>query len=169
MSEAYNEYLFNHISNVIYGYNWLESNLPELIPVGTNVSLGTHDDSKYSKEEYDAYDQYFYGDSEDPDVKEAFDIAWLHHIHNNPHHWQHWVLFEDEGGVNKPKALKMPYNYILEMICDWWSFSWKAGNLYEIFNWYDDHKRKMLLHPETKKTVENILEALHDKLIELDK
>ncbi len=25
----------------------------------------------------------------------GFNTAWLKHIHRNPHHWQHWVLFED--------------------------------------------------------------------------
>ena len=33
--------------------------------------------------------------------------------------------------------LEMPYDYIIEMICDWWSFSWQSGNLYEIFKWYE--------------------------------
>nr|DAE02562.1 MAG TPA: hypothetical protein [Siphoviridae sp. ctmYS12] len=30
--------------------------------------------------------------------------------------------------------MDMPYNYIIEMICDWWAFSWNKGNLQEIFN-----------------------------------
>jgi hypothetical protein len=25
----------------------------------------------------------------------SFDKAWLHHQHNNPHHWQYWLLRED--------------------------------------------------------------------------
>src|SRR5947207_278928 len=30
-------------------------------------------------------------------VDEAFDGAWLHHQHVNKHHWQHWVLRNDDG------------------------------------------------------------------------
>ncbi len=45
---------------------------------------------------------------------------------------------------------------ILEMICDWWSFSWKTGNLYEIFNWYDAHKDYIKMHPKSRKKVETI-------------
>ena len=57
-----------------------------------------------------------------------------------PHHWQYWVLINDnpeEGEV----LIEMPYNYILEMICDWWAFSWAKGNLNEIFPWYEERKR----------------------------
>ena len=90
-------------------------------------------------------------------VKHGFDLAWLHHQHNNPHHWQHWLLREDDGNM---KALEMPFNYVVEMICDWWSFSWTNGNLYEIFDWYKENKPKMLLHKNTEKLVEQILDIL---------
>ena len=58
----------------------------------------------------------------------------------------------------------MPYKYIIEMICDWWSFSWNKGNLKEIFDWYDDHKNHMKLHKDTRKTVEEILNRIKEKL-----
>ena len=62
--------------------------------------------------------------------------------------------------------LDMPYNYIIEMICDWWAFSWNKGNLYEIFSWYDAHKAYMKLSDNTRKTVEDILGKIKDKLDE---
>ena len=49
----------------------------------------------------------------------------------------------------------MPLEYVIEMICDWWSFSFKTGNLYEIFDWY-----KMILHEKTKKFVEETLDKI---------
>ena len=58
----------------------------------------------------------------------------------------------------------MPYDYIIEMICDWWSFSWQSGNLYEIFNWYEEHSKYMKLAPGTKNTVEYILDNMKNKL-----
>lgn len=91
--------------------------------------------------------------------------AWLHHIHENPHHWQYWVLVNDdpeEGAI----ALDIPYKYVIEMICDWWSFSWKTGNLYEIFDWYDAHKNHMILSEYTRELVEEILEKIKVKLDE---
>ena len=44
----------------------------------------------------------------------------------------------------------MPYDYILEMICDWWSFSWQSGDLYEIFKWYEDHSKYIKLAPKKR-------------------
>ena len=58
----------------------------------------------------------------------------------------------------------MPYNYIIEMICDWWAFSWNSGNLNEIFDWYDEHKDYMKLSEKTHKMVEDILSKIKDKL-----
>ena len=53
----------------------------------------------------------------------------------------------------------MPENYVIEMICDWWSFSFKTGNLYEIFDWYEKHKG-MVLHEKTRKLVEDTLNKI---------
>ena len=41
--------------------------------------------------------------------------AWLLHIHRNPHHWQYWVLINDnpEEGEN---LIEMPYNYIIGLV-----------------------------------------------------
>lgn len=63
-------------------------------------------------------------------------------------------------------CIEMPYKYVIEMICDWWSFSWSTGNLYEIFNWYEDHKKTMQLHKNTRKLVEDILSQIKKKLDE---
>ena len=111
----------------------------------------------YREEEYGPYDEYFYGSKDNID---EFNYAWLHHIHNNAHHWQYWVLVNDEGTV----ALDMPYNYIIEMILDWWSFSWKSNNLYEIFSWYEEHKKTMILNENTKIIVESILADMKEIL-----
>ena len=166
MSVEYDNYLNEHIMNVNRAYDWLRTNLRGMAsPNGDFTSLlylGHHDESKYSIEEYDAYDTYFYGPMS-KDVKENFNYAWLHHIHENPHHWQYWVLINDdpkEGEI----IMDMPYNYIIEMICDWWAFSWNKGNLNEIFYWYEEHKDYMKLSDNTRKTVEDILSKIKEKL-----
>ena len=64
--------------------------------------------------------------------------------------------------------LEMPYDYIVEMICDWWAFSWAKGNLYEIFNWYAEHSEFMKLAPRTRETVEDILDKIKNRLDSLE-
>lgn len=167
MSLAYGEYLCNHIDNVNRGYEWFKENLPELLgDIDYTYQIGGHDQSKFMPEEYEPYDEYFYGkDKNDPAVKLNFQYAWLHHIHNNPHHWQYWILHNDEPGEGMV-ILDMDYCYIIEMICDWMSFSFKKGNLMEIFSWYDAHKDYMKLSNQTRKTVEHILDKMREKLEE---
>lgn len=166
MSVKYEKYLNSHITFVRAGYAWLKENLPELTGDADYVfQFDGHDLSKFGLEEYVPYDRYFYGNEKTPEIKREFQYAWLHHIHNNPHHWQYWVLHNDEPGEGMV-ILDMPNNYILEMICDWWAFSWKSGNLFEIFSWYDKHKAYMKLSDATRNTVEDILAKMKAKLIE---
>ena len=174
MIQDYDNYLEEHIKNVKIAFEWMLINIPELFKDYDSEYLGEvllnkidqHDKSKYSEEEYFAYCEYFYGSNKDTkETLENFNAAWLHHQHYNPHHWQHWLLRQDDG---ETRALEMPYNHLLEMICDWWAFSWKQGNLYEIFDWYEINKHKQVLHDSTKKTVEMILNKLKIKLDELN-
>lgn len=166
MRDEYDVYLTTHISNVKKGFEWLLQKLPQLFKDYDADHIGSiiaqHDESKYSDEEYWPYCEYFYG-QRNSNVEEEFNKAWLHHQHENPHHWQHWLLQEDEG---KLTPLEMPYEYIIEMICDWWAFSWAKNDLYEIFNWYNNNKSKMNLHKSTLDTVENLLKLLKDTLDE---
>ena len=67
----------------------------------------------------------------------------------------------DEGEV----VMDMPYNYIVEMICDWWAFSHMKDDLTEIFKWYDEHADYMKLSDNTRKEVEWILGKMKEKLL----
>lgn len=166
MSIEYDNYLDQHRRNVYKGYFWLTENLPELLAFSHNLGWQCcygHDQSKYEPEEYDAYDRYFYGDLKDEKCISEFQQAWLHHIHNNPHHWQHWILINDDPDEGEI-ILDMPLQYIIEMVCDWWAFSWSKGNLYEIFSWYDKYKIYMKLSENTRSTVEDILNKIRTKL-----
>lgn len=164
MSYQYDEYLRQHISAVEQAYNWIREHLPEVARKIDDdkwlLDIRKHDVSKYSDEEYKAYDKYFYGGNRSYKVVSDFNYAWLHHIHNNPHHWQYWVLQHDD---EPEEVLEMPYRYVVEMICDWWSFSFRSGNLNEIFDWYEKHK-DMKLHPKTRKIVEDILDRIKKEL-----
>ena len=158
MSVEYNTYIIEHVDNVKKAYKWLKDH--NIILEEYSFIIDFHDLSKFSDEEYNAYDNYFYGRKTEK-VKKEFNYAWLHHIHNNPHHWQHWVLINDEDGTH---ALEMPKEYVVEMISDWWAFSHKSGNLYEIFDWYKSHKKNMILHENTRKLVEDILDKIKTEL-----
>ena len=158
MSTEYSNYIMEHVANVEKAYIWLREK--EIISDELTTQINWHDVSKYLNDEYDAYDNYFYGRKTEK-VKLEFNYAWLHHIHNNPHHWQYWVLVNDEDGTH---ALEMPREYVIEMICDWWAFSHKSGNLYEIFDWYKSHKKNMILHENTKKLVEELLDKIKEEL-----
>ena len=182
MSREYNTYLSEHIGNVKRGVEWFIENveysklreiLPDLPSVLSSDIFADHDLSKYDSEEYKAYDAYFYGARGvkkkevgldiDSDIQEWFDYAWLRHIHMNPHHWQYWVLVNDDKEEGS-RALEMPDERILEMICDWWSFSWHKGDLYEVFNWYNEHSDYILLAEHTRKKVEELLRVMSDVL-----
>lgn len=166
MSYEYDRYLQQHRNNVKRGFEWLLTNLPTVLTGQPDASWQVtfdHDSSKNNDDEYLAYDAYFYGNNRSYEVMEEFKRAWLLHIHRNPHHWQHWVLNNDDPNEGEV-ILDMPYNYIIEMICDWWSFSWQKGDLGEIFNWYDEHSDYIKLSPKTRKTVEDILEQMRNRL-----
>ncbi len=168
MSYQYDQYLTKQKENVKNGFDWIRNNLPDMIKDIPNLEWQccfAHDQSKSESDEYKAYDAYFYGNNKSYQVVQDYRKAWLLHLHRNPHHWQYWVLINDdpkEGEI----LIEMPINYIWEMICDWWAFSWAKGNLHEIFKWYDEHKKYMKLHTNTRKKVEDILGRIKEKLDE---
>lgn len=169
MSVQYDLYLASHRENVAKGFEWIQEHLPELVNTVDSINWQVcynHDSSKDLPDEYEAYDKYFYGNNKSYAVVQNFNKAWLMHIHRNPHHWQHWILINDDPGEGMV-IMDMPYKYIIEMICDWWAFSWKKGNLNEIFSWYDEHKDYIKLSDKTRKTVEDILEKLKVKISEV--
>lgn len=167
MSKEYNRYLGEHFNYVFAAACWMADRLDTVKELGSDVidaafeNIHRHDMSKYTPEEYDPYDSYFYGERDE----DAFNRAWLHHIHNNPHHWQHWVLITDDEGVF---ALEMPKECVIEMVADWWSFSWRSSNLQEVFGWYGEHRSVMTLHPKTRALVEAMLDELREKLALMD-
>ena len=172
MSYQYDIYLAQHKANVKKGFDWIHDNLPTII--ANSIEYGgvidyewqiglNHDASKTDDDEYNAYDDYFYGNNRSFAVVQAFNKAWLFHIHRNPHHWQHWVLLHDEPD-EPTECIEMPHNYVIEMICDWWAFSWKDDDRFEIFDWYKEHKNHIMLHKNTRKLVEHILDEIEDTL-----
>lgn len=172
MSREYDLYLQDHRDSVKKAFEFIRDKIPSLISEGQELALTqqicfNHDYSKNNEDEYNPYDAYFYGKNRSYQVIQDYEYAWLLHIHRNPHHWQYWILNHDDPDEAET-IMDMPENYILEMICDWWSFSWRSENLYEIFDWYDKNGPYMKLSRKTRKSVEFILENIRKVLDELD-
>ena len=181
-SKEYTKYIKGHVKNLKTVYRWLKKYLPEIFPKGffnkenrdIRKAIRNHDKSKWSKGEYkayDIYDDYRHGrkSKDNPEfekVKKDFDTAWNHHQKSNPHHWQYWIIIKGDGSQ---KVLDMPYENIIEMICDWWTFSWKENNLHSIFEWYSKNKNNMILSTSTRNTVESILHKMKNRILELEK
>ena len=123
-----------------------------------------HDLSKLRSSEFFPYANHFYGKNpakRDPtgyykptDTGDSkFDMAWLYHQKRNKHHWQWWILPEDEGGI---KIMPMEKKYRLEMLCDWRGASLAQGHFEKdaCKNWYLKNRNKMQLHAETRTWIE---------------
>lgn len=114
-----------------------------------------HDWSKYSHIEFSASTRYFQAGKKSPINAEkrekGYSLAWQHHQNHNPHHWEYWIDFDREG---KPRACKIPYKYVVEMVCDWIG----AGKVYSKTKWtrkeplthYRHHRKGRHFHPETE-------------------
>lgn len=166
ISSQYDSYLEQHKANVKKGFEWIREHIPDILQGDFDYEWQiclNHDHSKTEPDEYEAYDAYFYGGNRSFDVVQNFNKAWLLHIHRNPHHWQHWVLINDEPNEGEI-IIQMPINYIVEMICDWWAFSWSKGDLTEMFSWYEERKNYIKMHKNTRKTVEDILTKIKEAL-----
>ena len=151
--KEYLEYINAHKERVEEFSKWLLSNCPDLfenIDIDVfNDLIKEHDESKFSEEEFEPYAQKWHGDGKKtPEYEEA----WKHHWMNNEHHPEYW-LGED-----------MPYIYILEMICDWGSFSIASGDMNELSDFYfnkaiDDPEKN--LSEATKEIIEDILSRIN--------
>ncbi|KKI91193.1 hypothetical protein WQ54_16290 [Bacillus sp. SA1-12] len=110
-----------------------------------------HDWSKFSPKEFFPYaKKFFYTGEKSAEDELKWKHAWLHHQHKNKHHWEYWVV-----DPNNKQALPMPRKYMIEMVCDWRSFSRKWGR--KVKDSTLDLTDKILLHPDTKKELEIIM------------
>ena len=125
--------------------------------------IDTHDLSKYSKEEFEAYRKKFFPiDGETSDKKE-FSMAWNHHQKSNPHHWQYWVLPKKIENV----CIPIPTVYIIEMLCDWTAMSFQKGG--SVVEWFESELPKMIIHEKTKETIRSLIPEFEETLIEMRK
>jgi hypothetical protein len=151
--KEYKDYVDAHKERVEKFADWLLSNCPEVFEgVDTEVFkelIKEHDESKYTEEEFEPYAQKWFGDKKKtPEYEEA----WKHHWMTNEHHPEYW-LGED-----------MPYIYILEMLCDWGSFSIDKGDFGELSDFYFNKAKEdpeKNLSEATQEIIEDVLSRIN--------
>lgn len=125
-----------------------------------------HDLSKFGRTEFASSARHFQGNKSPIDAeKEAigYSSAWLHHKGRNKHHWEYWTDFDKDGSVI---AYKIPYRYVVEMVCDWIG----AGKVYskgawkqsDPLNYYIKVREGRHFNPETEKLIILFLECIRD-------
>ena len=167
----YKEYIHTHRLNVQKAWDNMKNNSECLNYIQNSFNYASidaiiecidnciknHDLSKFSKEEFDAYRKNFYPIS--PEEKEenlvAFDKAWVHHYTNNMHHWNWWAETNNKNS--------MPLIYVIEMLCDWMSFSLKNPES-TAYKWWMDNQDKMVMSDGTKKLVNKYIEYFKEPL-----
>lgn len=127
-----------------------------------------HDLSKYSPTEFIPGARFYQG-TRSPNEREreayGYSSAWLHHKGRNRHHLEYWT---DYSPVTKDLvAVKMPLKYVVEMFCD----RVAASKIYKGKDYNDqcpllyfqNRKTHVLIHPDTQRLLEELLQMLADK------
>lgn len=156
--EVYDELMLN----ILYDDNTDKLSIWERLYEKIN---DTHDDSKYEEEEFEAYRRKFFPrNGEEPISEYEFNKAWLHHIHNNPHHPEYWIYVDYKEFNSKGRAQIFYYpmddESIIEMLCDWIGMGYKFNN--KAYDYYKDSNKGDILNEDTRFIVEKILEAIKD-------
>jgi hypothetical protein len=131
----------------------------ECLKLGVPIHLAIlHDWQKFTPTEWSPYALSFYGPWGYKDrpqwLKDDFDKAWLHHQHRGPHHWQYWILRNDDGNI---VALEMPNRYRLEMLADWRGAGRAINGKDDTVSWYLKNRDRMYLHYNTQNLIEQSL------------
>lgn len=117
-----------------------------------------HDLSKFSRAEWKTYVDKFYPKCMLTGMEHiraaAFGEAWLHHIHCNPHHWEHWII------PGKEECLRIPEVYCREMVADWTAMSRAKGES-DCSKWYESQKDIIKLHPASRQNIECMIRGIN--------
>jgi len=142
----------------------------ECLRIGIPLLGILHDLSKFYPGEWLPYMRYFYGKY--PTEKEIFirmpsytgktkesilfdfENAWLHHQNQNKHHWQYWILIDDDD--NRTVCLPMPDKYRKEMLADWRGAGLALGKP-DTLAWYTHNITSIKLNPETRAWIEKTI------------
>lgn len=125
-----------------------------------------HDLSKYSWLEFSSGVKYYQGHRSPIDQEKAilgYSLGWQHHKGRNKHHWEYWLDKNCEGIF----CHKIPYNYVLEMLCD----RVAACKIYQkdkytqasAYDYFMNGTDRLYINQETSKLLETILLMVKQK------
>lgn len=136
----------------------------------------SHDLSKFSPEEFEIY-KYANGKKSPHDIardKLGVSPSWIHHKARNQHHWEYWTDFnsatpnEDGTFTIICKCVKMPYERIIEMFCDfvgagkaYTKDAWTVNTPLDYWNKNCEGQRAM--HSDSEKLIKKLLTTLSEK------
>jgi hypothetical protein len=93
----------------------------------------------------------------------GYSPSWIHHYHKNKHHFQYWWDEDEEGKII---PIKMPYKYVIEMLCDMAGASkaynpknWEPKMLWDY--WEQKCKGKRLMHRTSEYLIEKLIWNLY--------
>ena len=128
-----------------------------------------HDLSKYSPTEFWPGCRYFQGNRSPNEIErmdKGYSSAWLHHKGRNKHHLEYWIDYTAEGD-HAMGGMKMPLNYVCEMLCD----RVAASRIYlkdaytdaAPWEYYDHSRGHYILHLDTRALLERLLCMVRDE------
>ena len=116
-----------------------------------------HDLSKLMPTEFIQYAKYFASGK-----KTYIEYKWLDHMHRNRHHWQYWIVIDNEGN---DYTLRMPDRYVKEMLCDWMAVAKeeqpKGKDIQHVVDWYKARRNVIRLHELSRRCLEVTLEKVY--------
>lgn len=140
--------------------------------------LVIHDWSKFLPSEWFPYAQHFYGDNQGEGLraigefglcelapwgfyaKDRFTSAWNLHQKRNRHHWQFWLVVQDDG---EAFPLPIPEKFLREMVADWAGAGRAIKGTWEVASWYEKNRGRMRLRVEDRARVEELVDLFGAK------
>lgn len=161
----YFDYIQAHKRNVLIAYNLVAPHIVNLpfrdVCMGDMLleeslieniinDLLIHDVSKYSRNEFWAYKQFFFAEEGHAPDKEFFETAWIHHYSNNQHHPENY------------KEGYMTIRYTLEMIVDWVAMSLNFKN--DPYEYYVNRRVKLKEKCKDVAMQWNLIDSVMEKI-----
>ena len=99
--------------------------------------------------------------------EKGYSSAWLHHKGRNKHHFEYWTDVSTAEDHWKIVGVKMPVNYLAEMVMDRIAASkiYQGRNYTDAapYTYFSRNKEYIVMHPETKACLDKILLMLKEK------
>lgn len=151
--------IFGHLRTILIHKYWV---LHYMSGVGFFWRGLIHDMSKFSPEEFFESVRYWTGVRSPIVVAKEYagiSYAWLHHKGRNKHHYEYWIDKLDQGGI----PYKIPYKYVIEMVCDWFAAARSYGNVdaeevyAKEYDWWCAKNKTVKIRKSTKDMIDKIL------------